>query len=136
MKSKSKKKPEVSEEFKQSMQNVCEFDDNTLEIRGDLIHAKLLVANESEIIEGNDALLDESIQINVENGKTKVIRKTKDDVIDSFIVEVSSNFDYTEREVANYLIKKLASKKSKTILKTYLDELLLKLYRGQITLKD
>ena len=136
MKSKSKKKPEVSEEFKQSMQNVCGFDDDTLEIKGDLIHTKLLVANESEIVEENDALLDESIQINVENRKTKVIRKTKDDVIDSFIVEVSTNFDYTEREVANYLIKKLASKKSKTILKTYLDELLLKLYRGQITLKD
>ena len=132
----SKKKPEVSEEFKQSMQNVCGFDDDTLEIKGDLIHTKLLVANESEIVEENDALLDESIQINVENRKTKVIRKTKDDVIDSFIVEVSTNFDYTEREVANYLIKKLASKKSKTILKTYLDELLLKLYRGQITLKD
>ena len=77
---------------------------------------------------------DETIQVVVEKTKTKVVRITKDDLIKKFILECEKAFGYNQLEVSIFLIKRLASKKSKTVLKTYLDELMLKLYRNELTI--
>ena len=77
---------------------------------------------------------EETVEVVVEKTKTRVVRVTKDDLIKRFIEESEKAFGYSQLEVSIFLIKRLASKKSKTVLKTYLDELMLKLYRKELSI--
>ena len=77
---------------------------------------------------------EETVEVVVEKTKTKVVRVTKDDLIKRFIEESEKAFGYSQLEVSIFLVKRLASKKSKTVLKTYLDELMLKLYRKELSI--
>ena len=101
---------------------------NVTETNDDSVHTD---ENDNEIISDDDKVV-----VVVDSKKTKVVRTTKDDLIKKFIRECQKAFGYEEIEVSIFLIKRLASKKSKTVLKTYLDELMLKLYRGELTIAD
>nr|DAO84273.1 MAG TPA: hypothetical protein [Caudoviricetes sp.] len=114
----------------ESLENVV---NNLLDINNNTESDDNVISDEH----GNEITSDEDeVTVIVDKQKTKVVRVTKDDLIKKFIKECNRAFGYEELEVSIFLIKRLAAKKSKTVLKTYLDELMLKLYRGELTILD